>query len=356
MSASNYVYPVAAEMAEILPDLISRGLEGRTGLQIFPPVNKSTFFVRWIQEDNAFGLMHFRGLDGAPSRVQRLGRNTFVYEPGVYGEFQTITERELLTRAAPMRPDLPIPIGDLVGNAQRQLIGRRFDRMEANVWTLLGTGTLTIPLPGPNGPAAYTDVYPIQTQVAAIPFSSLSTATPIAEFQKAQQKSVGHSVDFGAGATAYLNQVTANNILNNTNSADFGGRRDQYGATLNSLPGFNSYFQAQNLPQLKIVDEGYQPLPLNGVQTNPSLQFQKFIPTGTIIIVGKRPGGANVGEWQQTINAMNPGNAPGPYSIIKDFANGINAPREVPPKIEIHAGVNGGPAILYPSAVLVLTV
>lgn len=353
--AQNYVYPIAAEMSEILPDLITKGAEGRVGLSIFPPVNKSSFMVRWIQDDAGFGLMHFRGLDGAPPRVQRLGTNTFTYEPGVYGEYQVITEREMLTRAAPMRPDLPIPVGDLVMKATNQIIGRRYDRMEYNVWQLLGTGTLTIPLPGPNGVSAYTDTYPIQTQTAAIPFATTATATPILEFQKIQQKQLGHSVDFGAGATAYMNQVTANRILNNGNSADFGGRRDQYGATLNALPQFNSYFAAQNLPKIVVVDDGYQPFPVSGVEINPSLQFQKFIPDGTIIVVGKRPGGANVGEWQQTINAMNPGNAPGPYGFVKDYANGINTGKEVAPKIEIHGGVNGGPAILYPSAIVVLT-
>src|SRR5438552_14220260 len=127
----NLVYPTAAEMFEILPDLIARDRADRVGLKLFPPVSRNTFHVRWIQRDNYYGLMQMRGVDGAPPRVQRLGQNTFTYEPGVYGEHISITEREILTRAIPSRPDIPVPITDLVLEADTQLIQREDDRMEA---------------------------------------------------------------------------------------------------------------------------------------------------------------------------------------------------------------------------------
>lgn len=353
----NLVYPTPAETALILPDLVARDRATRVGLKMFPVVSKSTFKVSWIQWDNAYGLMAFRGIDGAPPRVVRLGANRFMYEPGVYGEHIAITEKELLERSIPNMPNIPIPIGDLVAAADAQLIQRQDDRMEANIWALLTTGTLSIAFPGPNGPSVYKDTYTFQTYSASVPWSTLATSTPIADFQNIQQKQLGHSADFGAAATAYMNQVQANRMMNNTNASDFGGRRSQAGATLNSLPAFNSYLAGQNLPQIQVVDDGYMPFPVNGPITTPATQFVKFIPDGTAVVVGKRPGGAPVGETQMTLQIMNPGGnaAPGEYHFIKDYAQGINAPVEVPPKVEIHRGYNGGLAIEYPNAIVVAT-
>ena len=57
-----------------------------------------------------------------------------------------------------------------------------------------------------------------------------------------------------------------------------------------------------------------------------------------------------------TRNLNNPGGAPGSYRYIKDFAQGINAPKETPPHIETHRGHNGGVTIEYPSAVVIMNV
>lgn len=353
--ASNYVYPTAAEFFEIGQDLISQGRAGRQGLDIAPTVTKNTFNVRWAQADNYHGLQQMRGLDGQAPKVQRIGSTTYTYEPGVYGEHTVITEQELLKRAIPGRPEIRIPVDDLVMADARLLTTRELDGMEARVWILLATGTISVPLGGPNAPLSWSDTYTTQTYSPTVPWSTLSTATPIANLQTIQQLSVGHSALFGATSTLYMNQVTANRLINNTNSSDFGGKKDQYGATLNALPAFNNYFQGQNLPKVEINDRGYQLLPISGPETTPTTQFKKFIPDGTAILVGKRPDNSNVLEFQQTINAMNPGFAAGPYQFIKDFSAGINAPKELPPRLEVHRGFNGGLTVLFPSAIVSIT-
>ena len=298
----NFVYPSPAEMREILPELMNRDRADRVGLQLFPPINSNTFFVRWSQKDNYYGLMQMRGLDGAPPMVKRLGTTTFVYEPGVYGEHVLITERELLTRAIPGQPDIAIPIDDMVMDADMQLVQRMDDRMEANVWTLLTTGTLTIALPGPQGTNSYADSYTTQTYTAAIPWATSATATPIANLQSIQQLQVGRGVNFGAGAVAYMNQYTANLLLNNGNASDYGGRRTQFGATINNLGAASDYFQAQNLPRIAVYDAGYQLAPLSGVETSPSTQFHKFIPDHTVVVVGQRRGERPAGRLRHVVD------------------------------------------------------
>ena len=155
----------------------------------------------------------------------------------------------------------------------------------------------------------------------------------------------------------YMNQVEANRLLNNSNSADFNGRRDMFGATLNSITSMNNYFGGQNLPQVKVVDYGFQIEPLSGPETAPLAQYQKFISNGVGILVGKRPGNAPVGHFQMTINASNPHSndgpiSSGPYMYVKDYFNGILAPKETPGKVEVHAGMNGGLSLEYPYSVV----
>jgi hypothetical protein len=96
-----------------------------------------------------------------------------------------------------------------------------------------------------------------------------------------------------------------------------------------------------------LYDEGY--IPTTGGS------FTKFIPDGKVIIVGKRPSGVKIGEYILTRNAV-ANYRPVSYRFVKDYAAGINAPKEVPPKIEVHRGHNGGPVIYYPSAIVVMTV
>jgi hypothetical protein len=346
-----YVYPQSSVLFEIEQDLIQEGRAGRLGLDLMPDVNRNAAKVRWTQKDNYYGLQQMRGYDGSPLHVTRVKQTTYEYNPGVFGEFTALDEQELTTRAGAVDLSaVPVDIGDLIAESQRQLIGREFDRMESSIWTLLSTGVLNITKDGPNGKqVTYKDSYTTQTYTATVPWATSATATPIKDFQAVQQlgMAAGHSVNFGSGARAICNGVTGFRLLNNSNAADYGGRRSQYGATINSLKMANDYFGGQNLPQLEVYDRGYIPR-IGGT-------FKKFIPDGVVIVIGQRPSGAKIGEYQMTRNLSN-NLKPGSYSIVKDYANGVNAPKEVPGKIEVHRGHNGGPAIYYPSAVVVMSV
>jgi hypothetical protein len=354
-----FIYPPAFELRSIQQDFMNETLAERLGPKIIPIQNSNAPKVRWTQQDNYHGLAQLRGMDGAPTRVNRVGWKTYEYEPGVFGEFVDITEQELTTRAASLDvAAVPIDIGDLVNEADRYLIVREVDRIESSIWTLLGSGVLQILLDGPDGTQiGYNDSYTVQTFTSSPLWSSTSTATPIKDFQTTQQLgyAAGRSVDFGAGAVAYMNQYTANLLLNNSNANDFGGRRTQFGATLNNLTNVASYWQAQNLPSIVSYDNGYWTKPASGTS-----YFTKFIANGKVIIVGKRPNGVAIGNYLMTRNASN-GFKPGTYRYVLDRANGsfgvgAVAEKRTPANIEIHRGHNGGPTLYYPSAVIVMTV
>lgn len=89
------------------------------------------------------------------------------------------------------------------------------------------------------------------------------------------------------------------------------------------------------------------------VTGNVSTPFTPFIPDNTGILIGRRPLGQVVGEIKMTRNANNPGMAPGPYMKVIDNSQGNGRP---PANIEVHDGWNGGPALYFPSAIVVLHV
>jgi hypothetical protein len=111
--------------------------------------------------------------------------------------------------------------------------------------------------------------------------------------------------------------------------------------------GFNDINQVlggEALPQLVVHDEGY--LDDDGV-------FQNFIPNNRVIVVGVRPG-AKLGEYQMVRNATNPNMEPGAYTRVWD-SNTVDGGR--PPRlIEVHDGHNGGPALMFPGDIVLMTV
>lgn len=345
-----FIYPTAAEFSEIEQELITEGRTGRVGFDILPVETADTFKIRWAQKDNYYGLQQLRGLDGAPSKVQRIGTKVFEYEPGVFGEYEVVTETELSTRAENLNMlTANIKIGDIIGEIDRQLLGRENDRMEASIWTLLTTGTISISLAGSAAGIGYLDTYTLQTY-SPTGWAS-GSATPILDFQYVQQhgEASGISVNFGIGAKAYMNGFTANLLINNGNAADLDGRRGMYGATLNNMKDIANYFAGQGLAEPVVYDRGYQ------ATTVKQSSFTKFIPNNKVVFVGQRPNNAAVGNYKMCRNMVN-GGTPGSYRFIKDTYQPTNAPKQVPPSIEVHRGHNGGPTIYYPSAVLVMTV
>jgi hypothetical protein len=348
-----FIYPTSYELRQIEPELVQRGSAGRVGIELLPIQSVNAAKVRWSQQDNYFGLQHLRGMDGQPTHVNRVGQKTFEYEPGVFGEFIDITEQELTIRAGSVDVSaVPINVQDLVVDAQRQLIARELDRIESSNWTLLTTGTIKIDIAGPQGVMiGYSDTYVIQTFTAAIPWSTIATATPARNFQSVQQLALGKSVDLGSGATAYMNSVTANNLLNNTNASDLAGRRIGSGGTFNSLNDINQFLLGQNLPKVQVYDEGYVPAAPGGIAGT----FKKFIPDNLVVVIGRRTSGARLGQYITTRNASN-NFQPGSYQYTIDRANGVLAEKRTPANIEIHRGHNGGPTIFYPSAVVVMNV
>lgn len=337
---ADFIYPNSATLQTVAQEKVPRLTADRPVFTIMPIRNTQDVVLIWEQQDNYTGLQQVRGLNGQPTRVRKIGSKRYLMEPGYYGEFQVIDERELTLRRQAGTWDQPVSINDLVMVAQDQLLGRRLDRIELIVWTLLTTGTFAVA--NADGSIMHTDRFNIQTFTATVPWATFATATPLADFRAVKLLGRGRSTNFGGSATMYMNQTTLNNMLSNTNNADIYGRRVSGLSTVNNLADWNRILTGDDLPSIVVYDEGY--LDDNGV-------FQLFIPNNKVVLVGKRPAGQTVGEYRMTRNANNSALQPGPYMKVIDRGEDT-----VPRTIEVHDGHNGGPVLYFPGAIVLLNV
>lgn len=337
--AITVTYPVNSDLQAVAQTKLPNLMANRPIFNILPIRNVDADIVMWDQQDNYVGLQQIRGLNGQPQRVNRIGGKRYIMQPGVYGEFTVIDEIEITRRRGFGQFNGAIPIDDLVMGCQDQLLGRRLDRIEKIGWDLLTTGTFSVA--GEGGIVYQTDTFALQTFSAGTAWSNAGSSTPFADFRAVQLLSRGFSVDFGASAKAYMNRVTFNNFIKNTNAADLGGKRTAGLAAVNDINSANTILAGEDLPQIVIFDGGYQ---------DDSNTFQPFIANAKVVVVGTRTDGANIGEYQMTRNANNVGAAAGAYMKVVDELS------RVPRLIEVHDGHNGGPAIFFPSAIVVMSV
>ncbi|MBS1716461.1 MAG: major capsid protein [Armatimonadetes bacterium] len=337
---SNYTYPSNAELTLIMQEKLPVRTMDDSVFNIMPLEDDDAALVLWEQEDNYTGLMNLRGLEGQPGRVSRVGMKQYMMQPGTYGDFISLDETEITISRAPGSVALPINLEQTILKRQDQLMNRAIDRLRYIGWSLVSNGQFTVPTP--SGDLTHSDSFNLQTYVAGTPWSTSATATPLADFRNVKLLGRGKGVNFGQVATAYMNQVTFNNMVSNTNTADLAGRRvAELFAPLN-LDEINRVLLGEQLPQIEIYDDGY---------LDDSGTFQSFIPDNRVIVVGKRPGGQKVASFKMTRNANNVDSGPGMYTKVIDKGE-----LQVPRTIEVHVGFNGGPVVYYPSAIVRMSV
>ncbi len=341
---STFLYPQLREMRELGPTLAASTVKIDPILdRVFPVVNVNAPMLQWSVDADDFGLQQLRGLDGSPLGVTRLGKTHYVERPGYYGEFETITETELTERAGSVMGDVSIDVGDLVAEAYRQLNSREATRIRKICWDLISTGTFTVS--GKESTLVHTGTYTLQTYSAS-DWNTTTTSTPLVDFRAVQAKGPEYGTNFGSQSIAVMNRRNANLLFSSTTSTDIFGRRTSGGGTVMNNEEVNRVLMGEDLPQVVVMDDGYK---------NDSGTFTRFVPDDTVIIIGVRQTGDQIGQYRMTRNLNNPGGAPGHYEYIKDYANGINAPKQTPPKIEIHAGHSGGPVLFRGGSIVVMS-
>jgi hypothetical protein len=338
-----YLYPTYEEMMEVDQVLLARTTQDDPIFDLFPIRETEFAMVSWSQKDNYLGLMQIRGYNGEPPSVRRPGISRYIKQPSAFGEFTSVDELELTTRASGLNANIPIPVQDLVAECQEQLLTRQVNRMSWILWTLLINGVYTIL--DVKGAVVDKDAYTPQTYTRAVDWSSTTTATPLADFRAVQLLARGASTSFGGQAAAFMNQQTFNYLDSNTNANDLGGRRAAGLSTIEGLDEVNDVQRKNNLPMIRVWDDGYR---------DDAGAFHNWIPDGKVVVVGQRRNNRMIGEMLLTRNVSNIDNSSRPYLKVVDKGA---ANDEAPPRrIDVHRGFNGGPAIEYPGSVVVMNV
>ena len=334
---SNYVFPTAAELRMIEQVKLPKLTMDDPIFQIMPIRNADNFIVMWEQKDNFVGLQGLRGLDGRPARVNAVGAKRYQMTPGVYGEFSDIREEELTIRRQMGSFGTPIDLSDLVMERQDQLLGRRVDRIRQIGWDVV-QGRFSV---SGQGGLIHADAYPVARYTASVVWATRATATPLQNFRDIQLFEEGRSTSFGTNAKAFMNRRTFNDMVANLNANDLAGRRVTGLLSVLNPEEINRILLGEGLPQVVIYNDGY---------FNDAGTWTPFIPNNRVVVVASRSNGT-IAEYQMVRNATNPNMEPGAYTRVIDTVD-----REVPRRVEVHDGHNGGPALFYPGDIVNMTV
>ena len=316
-------------------------LDKRRGLNLVPTVLSDETTLTYERRRVFAGILAPRGEGGPAGRHQLPAIDSYTCNPGYYAGTTVLKEKDLVGRRAVGSWTEFDENGALTDRASEMLLQFEYDRMEKNIWDTLTLGAYEVV--GDDGRTYYRDAYNITTATyganGAWSYANAATATPLLDLRNIiAGLELGVSVDFTNGKM-YMSRITFNNIIANSNSADLGKTRMQYGQTLNSVSSLNDILLENGLPAIELYDESWYPA--GSIQQS---QATRFITPGKIVVVGKRMDGETIGEYRLTRSANNAGK-PGQFTLVKDRRD------EVPAEIEITQGHNGGPVIFYPEAV-----
>lgn len=337
---NTFTYPSAAELRLIDQQLLPVLTMDDEIFKIFPLEESDYDLLIWEQRDNYIGLQQIRGLNGPPPAVQPIASSQFMMQPGYYGEHSDITEEDITRTRTLGTWNEPVNLDYLVRQRQDQLMTRQVTRAKQICWNLIVNGYYSVLLK--NGAVGKKEEYTQRTVSPSVAWTTPATSTPIADLRNAQLKQRGYSMSLGPKARCLMNLQTWIWMISNTNDDDLHGMRANFGATLNDLADVNAVLAGQGLPQIVIHDDNYYD------DTN---TLQLLLPDGYVVIVGVRTNNAKIGGFRFTRNANNPGFAPGPYVRVIDRGED-----HVPRTIEVHRGMNAGPVIYFPSAIVSMKV
>lgn len=346
-----YRFPTPVSLQEVVQEY-SIEREKLLGIKLFPMVPRDTQLIEWDELDFEFGMTAAHNMNSDPKIGVRPGSKTHSYSPLFFKETDVLKESDLLMPRAMGTLSGVVDINADIARIAKARVDKNFLRLDWLAWQTL-KGRLQY---NENG-VVVDETFSVQTQNALVDWDEAATATPIKDFQAMALRGRGLGVSFKEGAIAYMNQTTANWLVNNRNDDDLWGyrNRDSINATY-SIADVNKIFVAQFCPTVVVHDEGYY---------DSNKNFQMALADGEVIVVGKRPAGETVGDILLTPSlhhaamAAQGGDGRGFFSIIE--VNGQANPGTVTlaelgghknPKVEITGGFYGGPRLLYPKSVI----
>lgn len=344
-----YDIPTNADLMEVEQEVLPVLTQDDEIFSIFPLESEDADNLEWEQEDIVTGLMTVRGLGGQPGRVKRIGMKKWQVEPYYAGDFAEADEKEMTKLRKYGTYSDPAEVDEIVGRLFKQLLTREMNLFRKVICDFLTTGTYSVI--GPQNQVMKTDSFSVTTQTSSVLWSVPATSTPLADIRSVLATVIGYDYSFGPDAQILMNTLTWNMMIANTNPADLYGRRTEGLGTFNNMGAVNELLAGDGLPKIKIYDKCW--FTDAGVKTF-------FIPTGKVVILGKRTSGKKLGGLVRTRNANNPEVGPNSYNWVVDpfqFAQGNVIPvGSFPRLLQVHRGHNAALRVPYPRGVVAMTV
>ena len=345
-----YRFPTNVGLQEVIQDYVIQR-EKLLGIKLMPMVPRDTQVIEWDELDFEVGMTAPHNMNADPRIGERPGSKTHRYTPLYFKETDVLKESDMLMPRAMGTLGGVVDYSADIARIAKTRTDKNFLRLEWLIWQVF-KGVLAF---NENG-VKVNETFPVQTEQASVDWDELETAKPVEDLTALALKYRGTGASI-AGAEAYINQTTANWLLNNKNGDDLRGfQNPNFVALPYSIEEVNKIMTARGLPKIVVYDEGAY---------NANLDFEMFLADGEVIIVGKRPAGETVGDVLLTPSlhhaamAAQGADARGFFSIIE--VNGKPNPGVMTlaelgagknPKVEVTGGFYGGPRLLYPKTII----
>lgn len=308
--------------------------------------------VQWDERDHDRGLTAAHAMGTDPKIDKRMGSTLRKYTPICFKESDLLKEDEILRARQLGTMAGTLDLSDEIARIARNRYVKTMARIEKLRWDCL-KGAIAI---DENG-VKVNESFAIQTHNVTTVWDDLDDARPLHDLNtvKLLFRKTGASAQ---GAKMYMNQQTANLLLENNNPDDLKGFQNSNFTHLPySVEEMNKILAARGLPDIVVYDNGY---------VDEDNTFQPYLAFGEVIIVGNRPAGQSVGDFMSTPSLHNQiGGQPAPGYFAGIEVNGVPSDQAGSvsmsqlglgknPKVEIFGGIYGGPRLIYPKSIIAL--
>lgn len=345
------IWAVVEEVSAVTP-------ESSVALQLLPPVDVPAAVLEH-EILSAFGGKTGERVMGAPGKsVTGQSSTSKLYKPGAYQEFIPFTEEDILklrklgTIGEPGITGLTGGELNWIDRAAKKLKKRLTNRLCQLAWDAIFNGsylyqgiTFSFGIPGGNALTAATDWSVADT---GTPFQDLIALVGQNSALRKYRKLIKCFVINPKTEADIIQRALETKVITNNNIISGG---------INEV----RKFMAPGLPPFEVVDDVLQDETENADGTVTLGTATYLVPDDKVLIVMDFAKGEvlfpEYGQLQITENMNDPAAAPGkPAHGIYTFIDEEGLKERKSPKVEVVAGFNGGPNLMRPNDVFIISV
>ncbi|MDW8293260.1 MAG: hypothetical protein RML84_09245 [Anaerolineae bacterium] len=346
MRTSYEFFQLAREVLQTTPDQME-------GLKLLPDEPKQSHTFALLHKRPFRGIVQWRGMGGTarPTRAPFLFENDVCFvRPGYWAEYQEVDEVFLRSFAQPGTHSAPIDLVEYERQLMFDISMKLHQLKELLIWQALTNGY--VEERDENGTIVWSQRYRIIRARFAISACDVQNSTPLADLACIVNSVIGVS---GArfdtdGAVMYANSRTWECLLRNQNPRDLGRMGQTACCDVPSLERLAQFFVARGLPV---------PRKYNGIWNDNQGRPQFYIPTGKIVIIGRRVDGQRLGAFYMPPTLIQAGSDTlgnhGTFVVRQDNASSDSRMEWRGKRVIRYTyGLEGIPVLEYPTSVIVV--